>query len=473
MDVTSLPFVLMAIAAVFVFYGISNKYKSAFLIILSLGFIASFNLYLLAYILAYACVNYFIGLKLTVVTWKKSLFRLGLVLNLLQLIILRYASFAIDPFLEALNISFKASSLSLILVPVGISYFTLQGIGYLVNVKMGWEKPESRLPDFLLYITFLPKFLSGPIERSNHFLPQLKAYKAFNPSNVTAGLRLILFGLFKKIIVANHLATAVAFTYANNEAVGGLNILLVIMIQPLYLYFDFSGYTDIAIGVARMFGIDLLPNFNRPFLSENVTTLWKRMHMSLSLWFNDYVFKQTSFRFRKWGKYASVFAVFLTFILFGIWHGAGWTFMILGFLQAVAINYEFFTKKWRVAVFSRMTDSLRIWTGRLFTYLFFGISHIFFFAPDLTTALGSFSKFKYLSHFTDDKVFHGPLFFGLIFALIFLIFEVIQNDYKDFYKKCCAYWSAHRLLRYTVYYVATFLIVSQLAGNTSFIYEMF
>ena len=118
MDVTSLPFVLMAIAAVFVFYGISNKYKSAFLIILSLGFIASFNLYLLAYILVYACVNYFIGLKLPVVTWKKSLFRLGIVLNLVQLIILRYASFAIDPFLEALNISFKASSLSLILVPV-------------------------------------------------------------------------------------------------------------------------------------------------------------------------------------------------------------------------------------------------------------------------------------------------------------------------------------------------------------------
>ena len=473
MDVTSLPFVLMAIAAVFLFYVISNKYKNAFLIILSLGFIGGFNLYLLAYILVYACVNYFIGLKLPVVTWKKSLFRIGIVLNLLQLVILRYSSFAIDPFLEALNIGMKASSLSLILVPVGISYFTLQGIGYLVNVKMGWEKPESRFLDFLLYITFFPKFLSGPIERSNHFLPQLKAFRSFKTEDVTAGLRLILFGLFKKIIVANHLATAVAFTYSNNETVGGLNILLVILIQPLYLYFDFSGYTDIAIGVAKMFGIDLLPNFNRPFLSENVTTLWKRMHMSLSLWFNDYVFKQTSFRFRKWGKYASVFAVFLTFILFGIWHGAGWTFMILGFLQAVAINYEFFTKKWRVAVFSRMTDSSRIWTGRLFTYLFFGISHIFFFSPDLTTALGSFSKFKNLSHFADDKVFHGPLFFGLTFALIFLIFEVIQNDYKEFYEKCSTYWSSHRLLRYIVYYAATFLIVSQLAGNTSFIYEMF
>ncbi|MHC1733051.1 MAG: MBOAT family protein [Bacteroidales bacterium] len=473
MDVTSLPFVLMAIAAVFIFYAISSKYKNAFLIVLSLGFIGSFNLYLLAYILAYACVNYFIGLKIPVVTWKRSLFRIGIVLNLLQLIILRYSSFAIDPVLEVLKINVQVSSLSSILVPVGISYFTLQGIGYLVNVKMGWEKPEARFPDFLLYITFFPKFLSGPIERSNHLLPQLKAFKSFKSEDVTAGLRLILFGLFKKIIVANHLATAVAFTYSNNETVGGLNILLVVLIQPLYLYFDFSGYTDIAIGVAKMFGIDLLPNFNRPFLSENVTTLWKRMHMSLSLWFNDYIFKQTSFRFRKWGKYAAVFAVFITFTLFGIWHGAGWTFMILGFLQAVAINYEYFTKKWRVAAFSRMSDSSRIWTGRIFTYLFFGISHIFFFAPDLTTALGSFSKFKNLSHFADDNVLHGPLFFGLAFALIFMVIEVIQNDYKSLYEKFISYWSTHRLLRYSVYYAATFLIVSQLAGNTSFIYEMF
>jgi len=463
----------MAIAAAFIFYTVSSKYKNAFLIILSLGFIGSFNLYLLAYILAYASVNYFVGLKIPVVTWKKSLFRIGIVLNLLQLIILRYSSFAIDPVLEVLNINVQVSSLSSIIVPVGISYFTLQGIGYLVNVKMGWEKPEARFPDFLLYITFFPKFLSGPIERSNHLLPQLKAFKSFKSEDVTAGLRLILFGLFKKIIVANHLATAVAFTYSNNEAVGGLNILLVVLIQPLYLYFDFSGYTDIAIGVAKMFGIDLLPNFNRPFLSENVTTLWKRMHMSLSLWFNDYIFKQTSFRFRKWGKYAAVFAVFITFTLFGIWHGAGWTFMILGFLQAVAINYEYFTKKWRVAAFSRMSDSSRIWTGRIFTYLFFGISHIFFFAPDLTTALGSFSKFKNLSHFADDNVLHGPLFFGLAFALIFMVIEVIQNDYKSLYEKFISYWSTHRLLRYSVYYAATFLIVSQLAGNTSFIYEMF
>jgi len=473
MDITSLPFVLLGIAAFFGFYFINKKYRTVYLLILSFGFVASYSFYLLAYVLAYSCINYFIGLKIPTVKWKKTLFRTGIVLNLLQLIILRYSSFAIDPILEIFKSNLQVSSLSSLIVPVGISYFTLQGIGYLVNVKMGWEKPESRFPDFLLYITFFPKFLSGPIERSNHFLPQLKTYQGFNPENITAGLRLILFGLFKKIIVANHLADAVALTYSNIDTAGGMNILLVILIQPLYLYFDFSGYTDIAIGFAKTLGIDLLPNFNRPFLSENVTTLWRRMHMSLSLWFNDYVFKQTSFRFRKWGKYAAVFAVFITFTLFGIWHGAGWTFMILGFLQAVAINFEFFTKKWRVATFSGMSASSRIWMGRMLTYLFFGVSHIFFFAPDLATALSSFSKIQNLRYFSNDIFLRAPLMLGLIFALIIMTFEVLQNDHKFVYTKLSSYWSAHRPIRYIVYYAAAFLIVSQLAGNASFIYEMF
>ena len=130
-----------------------------------------------------------------------------------------------------------------------------------------------------------------------------------------------------------------------------MSLWILLLLVPIYLYFDFSGYTDIAIGFAKVFGIDLLPNFNRPFFSENMTSFWRRFHMSLSLWFNDYIFKQTSFRYRKWGIFASVFAVFITWMLFGIWHGAGWIFMLLGFLQAVAIYYEVFTRKIRFKFF--------------------------------------------------------------------------------------------------------------------------
>ncbi len=256
---------------------------------------------------------------------------------------------------------------------------------------MGWEKPENNIFRFLLYITFYPKFISGPIERSNHFIPQLKKEIAFNEENVTSGLRTALLGFFKKVVIANQLGSYITGIYGDPGIYGGNTLLSVILVQPLYLYFDFSGYTDIAIGLSRAFGINLLPNFNRPFLAQNVTTFWKRFHMSLSLWFNDYIFKQTSFKYRKLGKYAAVLSVFLTFTLFGIWHGAGWNFMLLGFLQAVAINYEFFTRKIRYDIFSKLPVKTGLNIGRIITYLFYGISLVFFFSPNLGKMIDFFS----------------------------------------------------------------------------------
>jgi len=473
MEIISIYFAAFSIISFFIYYNLNQKYRILFLILLSCGFIASLSLNLFIYILIYSLLNYFTGLYIPRVKFKKALFRTGIIVNLLQIIILKYYHFTIDPLLSLFNLQSSASNFSEIILPVGISFFTLQAIGYLVNIKMGWEKPESNFMNYFLYIIFYPKFLSGPIERSNHFLPQLKTFNLFNSENIITGLKIALWGFFKKVIIANHLAATISQTYTNIDSAGGLNVLLVILIQPLYLYFDFSGYTDIAIGFAKTLGYDLLPNFNRPFLSENVTTLWRRMHMSLSLWFNDYVFKQISFRFRKWGKYAAVFAVFITFTLFGIWHGAGWTFMILGFLQALAINYEFFTKKWRLSFFSKIPDPYRIWLGRIFTYLFFGVSHIFFFAPDMRTALCSFSKIQIPISYTSDIFIPGPLKFGLAFALIAIVFEIIQNDHKNTYDRIILYWSEHRFLRFVVYYLATILIVTQIGGGTSFIYEMF
>ena len=204
--------------------------------------------------------------------------------------------FRSDPVFEALNSTIAVSKLSEIIVPLGISYFTLQGIGYLINVKMGWEKPEKNFLIFLLYIIFYPKFLSGPVERSNHILPQLKQLTGFNDQQVSDGLRLALIGFFKKVAIANQIAPYTVGSYENINFADGSTSWLIFIIQPLYLYFDFSGYTDMARGVAKTFGIELLPNFNRPFFADNVTNFWKRFHISLSSWFNDYVFKQTSFK---------------------------------------------------------------------------------------------------------------------------------------------------------------------------------
>ncbi len=473
MDIISAYFVVLAIISVFVFYLLNEKYRSLYLAIISCGFIATLNLNLLLYIILFVVINYFIGLKLPSGKNKKVLFRLGILFNLLQLIVLKYADFTIDPLLNVFHVGFTVDTISKFIVPIGVSYFTLQAIGYLINIKKGWEKPEKYFPDFLLYITFYPKFLSGPIERSNHFLPQLKFKKEYISGNVTEGLRIAFWGFFKKVIIANQLAPFVISTYTNVDSLSTGHVWLAIIVQPLYLYFDFSGYTDIAIGFAKMYGIDLLPNFKRPFLARNITMFWKRFHISLSSWFGDYIFKQVMFKRRKWGAFASVYALFLTWMLFGIWHGAGWNFMALGFVLASSITYEFFTRKQRMAIFSKMPVKVGLWIGRLCTFMFYGWALSFFFSPDLKTTFGLFGKLFSFDGAAITGVPIIPLLFGLLVGFWFLLFEVLEEDFETYYKKIIGYWKKYKLIRIVVYYILSILILSELSGSSSFVYEMF
>ncbi|MBN1181859.1 MAG: MBOAT family protein [Bacteroidales bacterium] len=477
MAIISLYFPLLTIISIFIFYLLNHKYRVGFLALLSCSFIATYSYYLLLYVVVYAIINFFLGIKIPNSRFKTAIFRSGIIINLSQLIILKYADFTIDPLFQLFNTDLHISGISEIIIPVGVSFFTMQGIGYLVNIKMGWEKPEKRFLDFLLYITFFPKYLSGPIERSNHFLPQLKINKFFNEQQVTEGVRIALIGFFKKIVIADQLANIVNNAYTNIDAADGVYLWVVIFIQPLYLYFDFSGYTDIAIGFAKTFGIQLLPNFNRPFLSENVTGFWRRMHMSLSFWFNDYVFKQLSFKYRRWGKYASVFAVFVTFALFGIWHGAGWNFMVLGLLQAAAINFEFFTKKKRSEIFSKLPGFTRVWTGRILTYIFFSVSHVFFFTPDIDTAFRFFSKLNTTNSLIRADLTTSPFLLALFLSCLFLLIEVLKNDFPYSTAKIESYILGDRIifkfLRVAFYYLMILTILVFRTKTEQFIYFQF
>lgn len=473
LEITSLKFALLAIAAVFLYYLLPFRYRLGYLVVLSCGFIASFDILLPLYLAIYAFLNFALGQLIKDSKAPKILFRIGIILNLTQLILLRYASFAVDPVLDVLNTGIKVSVLSDFIVPIGISYYTLQGLGYLINIKMGWEKPEVNFLRFFLYIIFFPKFLSGPIERSNHLLPQLTLNSRFNPSDISEGLRIALKGFFKKIIIANHLGATVTQLYSSVGDYAGNQIIILVLIQPLYLYFDFSGYTDIAVGFARTLGIQLLPNFNKPFLSENMTNFWRRFHISLSSWFNDYIFKQTSYRLRRFKEKATVIAVFLTWILFGIWHGAGWSFMILGLLQALVIYYEYRTKRVRRAMFEKIKGPIKPWIGRLFTYSFYAFSLTFFFAPDLPSVLRVFSGFPSWVGPGKISLLTEPLIFGMSFGFLFLFFEILENDYSAFYNRLYTIWTRNKMIRLVVYYSALVLILTQLNGSSTFIYEMF
>jgi len=478
MDITSLYFISFSVLSIFIYYLLRNEYRVLFLTLLSCAFIATYSYFLLIYVLAYSLINYFIGLKIPDTRFKKLLFITGIVFNLTQLLLLKYVTFTINPVFELLNIDLDLTIISRIIIPVGVSFFTLQGIGYLINVNLGWEKAEKNFINFLLYISFFPRFLSGPIDRSNHFLPQLRTNKTFDGENISAGFRLVLFGLFKKVVIANQLAPIVNGAYANTGNSDEYSLWVVLLLQPLYLYFDFSGYTDIAFGIARALGIELRPNFNRPFMSESMTEFWKRFHISLSSWFHDYVFIRTSYRYRKWGMKASNFALFLTWVLFGIWHGAGWTFMLLGFLQALAIIYEFFTKKMRVRFFSKLPVFLRKWSGRIPTYLFYCVSLVFFFAPDMGSLVIFFSKLKDFSggSFSLDGISTIP-YMLIIYIPLILILELINEDFPKLHSKLAEIWNGDNrrsiFFRWTVYsIIITILFVNGLKDQ-QFVYANF
>ncbi len=463
MEITSILIILLSIAAIYTYFLFNQRYRVLFLTILSCVFIATYSYNLLLYVIIYSFINYYLGIKIYDSRIRQSLFIIGIILNLSQLILLKYVSFTINPILQILNIGFDFSIISKVIVPVGVSFFTLQGIGYLINIKMDWEKPEKNFLHFLLYISFYPRFLAGPIDRSNHFLPQLKVNQSFNEQKVIEGFRLVLVGLFKKVVIANQLAPLVSGTYANLDTADEYSLWITLLVQPLYLYFDFSGYTDIAFGFARPLGIELRPNFNRPFMSENMTEFWKRFHISLSSWFHDYVFMRTIFKYRRWGKNASTFALIVTWVLFGIWHGAGWNFMLLGLVQAIAIYYEYTTKKWRVKIFSKFPSFYRIWMGRIFTYIFFATSLVFFFAPDINSVYIFFVKLIQTDGIILGFISTEKFLLALFFIFIILSFEIFKNDFSKTYTKLESIWLSNnylnRLIRWAFYYMIIVVIM--------------
>jgi alginate O-acetyltransferase complex protein AlgI len=360
---------------------------------------------------------------------------------------------------------------------VGVSYFILQGIGYLMNINLGWEKPERNFLHFLLYNVFYPRFISGPIDRSNRFLPQLHEKQSFDKDNVSEGFRLVLFGLVKKVVIANQLSAIVHGAFDTSADAESVHLLIAMLFQPLYLYFDFSGYTDIAIGIAKAFGIKIPMNFNRPFLAENMTNFWKRFHASLSSWFNDYIFMRTMFKYRKWKQNATTLALFVTWILFGIWHGAGWNFMFLGVLQALAVYYEFRTKRWRVKTFSRLPAFYAKWLGRICTYVFYSISLVFFFAPDLRSALLFFARIPASGGFLPETFTDPKFLMVLLFILLVMAMEILKEDFGKASKKLEAAWNGQQWLsvgfRWIVYYAMIILFMVYNTQDLEFVYVQF
>lgn len=291
-------------------------------------------------LLASSLLDYAVGLGLRSARapgWRKLLLALSCTGNLGLLGVFKYHNFFIENLhvlLESAGWSAHVPTLQLIL-PVGISFYTFQTLSYVIDVYRGKLPATRNLVDYLAYVAFFPQLVAGPIERAPRLLPQFQQSRTFDYPRAVDGGRLILWGLFKKIVLADNLARFVDVCYADPAAYDGRHLALATVFFAFQIYCDFSAYSDIAIGAAKLFGIELMRNFAFPYFSQSPAEFWRRWHISLSTWFRDYLFLPLGGS--RAGRWRTAVNVLATFTISGFWHGAGWTFVLWGFLNGVGV----------------------------------------------------------------------------------------------------------------------------------------
>lgn len=270
-----------------------------------------------------------------------------------------------------------------IILPIGLSFHTFQAMSYTIEVYRGNQKAERHMGIYALYVMFYPQLVAGPIERPQNMLHQFHEKHVFDYDNAVGGLRQMLWGLVKKVVIADRLAIAADQVFNDPHQFSGIALAIGAFIFCFQLYCDFSAYSDIALGSARVMGFVLMVNFNHPFLSRSVTEFWRRWHISLSTWFYDYLFNPIVVGLRDWGKSAVIIGLLITFGLSGLWHGAGWKFIIYGLLNGIALSYEYFTKKQRKKVFNKLPQTLNNGISKVLTFSFMSFCWIFFRAKNV------------------------------------------------------------------------------------------
>lgn len=333
----SVDFVAFFSVVALLYFCITPRYQWALLLVASYLFYMAWNPAYLLLILLSTVVDYGAGLRMGALArrgQRRKWLWLSLAANLGLLFTFKYLTFAGETLRALLGLGgivIEAPYLD-VLLPVGISFYTFQTLSYSFEVYRGRQKPIRHLGRFALYVSFFPQLVAGPIERPQRLLPQLEKTYAFDYDRVVQGLRLVLWGLFKKVVIADRLSVVVDAVYAQPERCPGSLLAIATIFFAFQIYCDFSGYSDIAIGTARVLGINLMQNFDRPYLASSIAEFWRRWHISLSTWFRDYVYIPLGGS--RGSRGAWLLALLATFGLSGLWHGAQWTFVVWGLLHA-------------------------------------------------------------------------------------------------------------------------------------------
>jgi alginate O-acetyltransferase complex protein AlgI len=360
------------------------------------------------------------------------------------------------------------------LFPLGISFYTFQALSYLTEIYWKEEEPEENLADFMIYMLFFMKFLSGPIERARDMLPQLKSGKPVAYPSIVYGMKLIVVGLIKKLILADYISPYIDGIFNSIHTASGIQLLMACLLYPVELYGDFSGYTDIALGGACMLGFKLSPNFNRPFIAQTTAEFWRRWHMSLSFWVRDYLYLPLSSGMRRWGQWGVFLSLSLTFAGLGAWHGAGWNYIIYGLIQGLIIFYEMKTAMIRNKIKNCIGNPLFTTLSILRTYLLFAFSLIFFRLESVSDALYYIRNISFSTHASWKEVSigipdHNCIVAGSALVLI-LVYEYFMSK-RDLLE---ALEKQPMLVRWSIYYLLAIMFFTLGQFNSdSFIYLQF
>jgi D-alanyl-lipoteichoic acid acyltransferase DltB (MBOAT superfamily) len=428
-------FALFFALSAILFFAVPQRLRWIFLLAASYYFYMSWKIQFGAILLGCTLVTYLAALRMSRLaepSAKKKYVWVCVAATVGTLFLLKYYNFfsrSLNDLLQTWNVAGQAPILNLLL-PVGISFYFFQSLGYVIDVYRGRIPAESHLGRYALFVAFWPQLLAGPIGRAPQLLPQLRQPPRFDDTRVVEGLRLMLWGLFKKAVVADTLAGYVNTVYGRLDDYHGLPLMIAAFFYTVQIYCDFSGYTDVARGAARVMGVDLMENFTRPYFARSLREFWQGWHISLSTWFRDYVYIPLGGRrVAQWRWY---YNLFITFLLSGLWHGANWTFAVWGAMHGCFLILEYVTNGYQ----RRLADSVcrdpkSPWSGLIqvgLTLVLVCLAWVFFRAPGIADALRIITGMFRLAAAPSAVAVVGWRVFVLLWGLIAI---VLLADLKE------------------------------------------
>ena len=442
----------------------SLKAQNILLLASSYFFYASWDYRFLFLLIFSTMLDYFTGIKIASArncAYKKTWLWISIGVNLGFLAFFKYYNFFSVSFSEAVaHLGFRVDPWTIkVILPIGISFYTFHGLSYVIDIYKERIRPEKSFIDYAVFVSFFPLLVAGPIERATHLLPQIKKKRLFDQARAIDGLRQILWGLFKKVVIADQCSQYVNVIFNGSASFSGSEHIVGAVLFAFQIYCDFSGYSDIALGVARLFGIELLRNFAFPYFSRDIAEFWRRWHISLSSWFKDYLYIPLGGS--KGGLWMKIRNTFIIFLVSGFWHGANWTFIIWGGLNAIYFLPLLILNKNRanleIVAKGKLLPTAREFAGIVFTFSITVFAWIFFRAASVGGAV------KYIAEIFTTPFFTYPIRLNIPFTLLicfFLIVEWLGREYQyalgkpDIAFPKIARWSFYYVLVLSIWYFA-------------------